>query len=61
MLTITGLLIRVHSKKYFLISRLKHMLWVLKGIVSAFEHPIEMFELMDKTIITILCLIFSFI
>ena len=50
-----------NAKTIFLISQRKHMLWVLKGIVSmrwVFEHPKQMFKLMNKNKSTILPSIF---
>ena len=44
----------IKSNINFLISQPKHILWVLKRTVSdgSFEHPKQMFKLMDKKIFT---------
>ena len=48
----------VYWKIIYFISHPKHMLWVLKRIVSmdgSFKHPKLIFKLMGKIIIIILC------
>ena len=47
------------SELNFLISQSKHMLWILNknplNEMFFFEHPNQMFKLMDKKRLTILC------